>query len=69
MARERTPVTFSSPLHLHKGLSGVNTGILAVVPPRAGECRFVRVVLVLIFPCGTSCIGLVLPWLMPAGPG
>jgi len=43
--------------------------ILAAVPPCAGECRFVRVVPVLIFPRGTGCVGLVLPWLMPAWPG
>jgi len=43
--------------------------ILAAVPPRAGECRFVRVVPVLIFPYGTSCVGFVLPWLMPTRPG
>jgi hypothetical protein len=61
-------VKFSSPLHLHKGLSGAYGDILAVVPPRAGECRFVRVVLVLIFPRGTSCVGLVLPSCQP-GPG
>jgi hypothetical protein len=34
--------------------------ILAVVPPCAGECRFVRVVPVLIFPSGTSCVVFVL---------
>src|SRR5262245_13735514 len=33
------PVKFSSPLHLHKGLSGAYADILAVVPPRAGKCR------------------------------
>ena len=50
MARERQPVKLSSPLHLHKCLSGAYTVILTVVPPRAGECRFVRVTSVLIFP-------------------
>jgi hypothetical protein len=54
-------VKLSSPLHLHKGLSGTYTGILAVVPPCAGECRFVRVVPVLIFLSGRTCVGFVLP--------
>ena len=30
----------SSPLHLHKCLSGAYTGILAVVLPCTEECRF-----------------------------
>jgi hypothetical protein len=42
-------VKLSSPLHLHKCLSGAYTDILAVVPSRDGECRFVRVTSVLIF--------------------
>ena len=50
---------FVSPLHLHKGLSGAHTAMLAVVPPCAGECRFVRVIPVLIFfgarTCGVLC--------------
>ena len=50
MARERQPVKLSSPLHLHKCLSGAYTVILTVVPLHAGECRFVRVTSVLIFP-------------------
>ena len=60
---------FSSPLHLHKCMSGAYAAILAVVPPCAGECRFVRVIPVLIFPRGTSCVGFVLPRLMSARPG
>ncbi len=37
----------SSPLHLHKCLSGAYTGILAAVPTCTGECRLVRVIRVL----------------------
>jgi hypothetical protein len=65
MARERRSC---GPLHLHKGLSGAYTASLAVVPTCAGEYRFVRVVPVLIFPGGPSCVGFVLPWLMPTRP-
>jgi hypothetical protein len=54
------PAKVSSPLHLHKCLSGAYRVILAVVPPCAGECRFVRVVPVLIFPGGPACVGFVL---------
>jgi hypothetical protein len=34
--------------------------MLAGVTPSAGECRFVRVVLVLIFPCARTCVAFVL---------
>jgi hypothetical protein len=34
--------------------------MLAGVPPSAEECRFVRVVLVLIFTCARTCVGFVL---------
>jgi len=54
------PVKFSSPLHLHKCMSGTYRSILAVVPPCAGECRFVRVIPVLIFPGHRTCVGFVL---------
>ncbi len=50
----------SSPLHLHKCWSGAYTVILAVVPPRAGECRFVRVTSVLIFARAPACVVFVL---------
>ena len=35
--------------------------MLAGVPPSAGQCRFVRVISVLIFPGAPSCVGFVLP--------
>jgi hypothetical protein len=44
------PVTFTNPRHLHKGLSGACSVILAAVPPCTAECRFVRVASVLISP-------------------
>ena len=50
----------SSPLHLHKCLSGADTDILAAVPSRAGECRFVRVTSVLIFARAPACVAFVL---------
>ena len=50
----------SSPLHLHKCLSGAYTDILAAVPSRAGECRFVRVTSVLIFTRAPACVAFVL---------
>jgi hypothetical protein len=53
-------VKLSSPLHLHQCLSGACRSILAAAPTCAGECRFVRVVPVLIFSSGTSCV--VLCW-------
>jgi hypothetical protein len=37
------PVKMSSPLHLRKCLSRAYKSILAVVPPCARECRFIRV--------------------------
>jgi hypothetical protein len=40
-----------------------------VVGDQVSAGVLVRVVLVLIFPRGTSCVGLVLPWLMPARAG
>src|SRR5208283_5660592 len=40
--------------------SGAYTVILAVVPPRAGECRFVRVTSVLIFARAPACVVFVL---------
>jgi hypothetical protein len=52
-------VKFVSPLHLHKGLSGAYTAMLVVVPPCAGECRFVRVIPVLIFFGARTCGGFV----------
>ena len=55
-----SPVKLSSPLHLHKCWSGAHTVILAVVPPRAGECRFVRVTSVLIFARAPACVAFVL---------
>jgi hypothetical protein len=53
-------VKFTSPLHLHKCLSGAYTVILAVVPPCAGECRFIRVVGVLDASPPRTCVGFVL---------
>ena len=53
-----SPVKLSSPLHLHKCWPGAYTVILAVVPPRAGECRFVRVTSVLIFARAPACVAL-----------
>ncbi len=50
----------SSPLRLHKCWPGAYTVILAVVPPRAGECRFVRVTSVLIFARAPACVAFVL---------
>ena len=41
--------------------SRANAVILAGVPPGAGQCRFVRVIPVLIFPGARSCAGFVLP--------
>src|ERR1700722_15934053 len=35
-------VNIVGPLHLHKGLSRANETMLAVVPPCAAKCRFVR---------------------------
>ncbi len=64
-AWEHRPCEVHQPRHLHKGLSGAYTGILAVVSPCAGECRFVRVVPVLIFPAG----GLVLVLCCRGSPG
>ena len=54
------PAKMSSPPHLHKCLSVAYTSILAVVLSRAGECRFVRVVPVLIFPGHRTCVVFVL---------
>jgi hypothetical protein len=54
-------VKLSSPLHLHKCLSGAYTSILAVVTPRAEEYRFVSVAPGLIMPDSMSCVGFVLP--------
>jgi hypothetical protein len=58
--RSVSPVKLSSPLHLHKCLPGAYTGILAVMPPCAGECRFVRVVPVSTFPGAPARVGFVL---------
>ena len=55
-----SPVKLSSPLHLHKCWPGAYTVILAVVPPCAGECRFVRVTSVLIFARAPACVACVL---------
>jgi hypothetical protein len=50
-------VKLSSPLHLHQCLSGPCSSIFAAVPTRAGECRFVRVVPVLIFSSESDVVG------------
>ena len=50
----------SSPLHLHKCLSGALHGHFSSLPSCTGECRFVRVVFVLIFLGGRTCVGFVL---------
>ena len=51
---------FTSPSHLHKGLSGACSGILAAAPPCTVECHFVRVASVLIFSGDRTCVAFVL---------
>ena len=71
LAGSARPLKLSSPLHLHKCLSGAYTGILAAVPPCVGECFSV------LFPCWSSsrhvlcwsCVALADAGLMLARPG
>ena len=60
------PESVVSPFDLHEGFPWANTAILASVPPRAGQYRFVRIIPVLIFPGARSCVGFVLPKARPA---